>query len=66
MRHSNWQGKSEILGGKPAPVPHFLPQIPHELPWNCIWASVVKSQELTTSAMAWPLESLWYLEEIGP
>jgi len=28
-----WQGKVEILGEKPAPVPHVLPQIPHGLPW---------------------------------
>jgi hypothetical protein len=24
-----WQRKTKALGGKPAPVPRFLPQIPH-------------------------------------
>jgi hypothetical protein len=38
-----WQGKAEVLGEKPVPVPFCPPQI----------ASAVRDRRLTASAMAW-------------
>jgi hypothetical protein len=43
----NWQGKTEILGEKPVPVPFCPPQIPHGLTWDRIRASAVGGRRLT-------------------
>jgi hypothetical protein len=43
-----WQGKTEELGGKPVPVPHCLPQIPHGLTRARTRASAVRGRPLTT------------------
>jgi hypothetical protein len=40
---------------KPVPVHFYPPQIPHGLTWDRSCASAVRGQQLTTSAMAWPL-----------
>jgi hypothetical protein len=43
-----WQGKTEVLGKKPVPVPLCPPQIPHGL----TWASAVRGRRLTAWATA--------------
>jgi hypothetical protein len=50
----NWQGKTEVLGEKPVPVPLCPLQIPHGLTRNWSRASVVRGRQLTTWAMAQP------------
>jgi hypothetical protein len=46
---------------KPAVVPLYPPQIPHDLTWAWTQAALVGSWQLTTWAVAWPLENvvLW-------
>jgi hypothetical protein len=39
-----WQGKTEELGEKPAPVPFFPPHIPHGSTQVQTWASVVTNR----------------------
>jgi hypothetical protein len=48
----NWQGKTEVLGGKPVPVPLCPSQIPHWLTRVRTRASAVGGRRLT----AWPME----------
>jgi hypothetical protein len=43
---------------KPAPVPLWPPQIPHDLTCSQAWAAVVGNQQLTAWATAWPLPSV--------
>jgi hypothetical protein len=50
----NWQGKTEVLGEKPVPVPLCLPQIPHGLTRDRTRASAVGGRRLTAWAMARP------------
>jgi hypothetical protein len=50
----NWQGKTEVLGEKPVPVPLHSPQIPHGLTRDRTRASAVGDRRLTAWAMAWP------------
>jgi hypothetical protein len=40
--------------GKPAPVPLYPPQIPHDLTWARTRAAAVGSQQLTACAMVRP------------
>jgi hypothetical protein len=40
--------------GKPASVPIYLPQIPHDLTWEWSQATAVGSRRLTAWAMARP------------
>jgi hypothetical protein len=47
----NWQGKTEVLGEKPVPVPLCPPQIPHGLIRSRTRASAVRDRQLT----AWTL-----------
>jgi hypothetical protein len=51
----NWQGKTEVLGEKPAPVPLCLPHIPHGL----TRASAVRRRWLTAWTMARPNTRSW-------
>ena len=46
----NWQGKTEVLGEKPVPVPLCPPQIPHGLTRD----SAVRGRRLTAWVMARP------------
>jgi hypothetical protein len=48
-------GKTEVLGGKPAPMPLCPPQIPHDLTWARTRAAAVGNRRLTAWAMARPL-----------
>jgi hypothetical protein len=50
----NWQGKTEVLGEKPVPVPLCPPQIPHGLARDRTRASAVEGLRLTAWAMARP------------
>ena len=50
----NWQGKTEVLGEKPVPVPLCPPQIPHGLIWDRTRSSAVRGRRLTAWAMARP------------
>jgi hypothetical protein len=50
----NWQGKTEVLGEKPVPVPLCPPQIPHGLKGDWTQASAVRGRRLTAWAMARP------------
>jgi hypothetical protein len=50
----NWQGKTEVLGEKPVPVPLCPPQIPHGLTRDRTRASAVRGRRLTAWAMARP------------
>jgi hypothetical protein len=50
----NWQGKTEVLGEKPVPVPLCPPQIPHGLTRDQTRASVVRGWRLTAWAIARP------------
>jgi hypothetical protein len=54
----NWQGKTEVLGEKPLPVPLCPPQIPHGLTWDWSRASAVSGRWLTAWAMARPMPAL--------
>jgi hypothetical protein len=56
-----WRGKTEVLGGKPVPVPLCPPQIPHGLTWDRTRASAVTGRQLTAWAMARQqrLQILW-------
>jgi hypothetical protein len=58
-----WQGKSEVLGRKPAPLPLCPLHIPHELSWRWSNVSAVINQLLTDWAMAWPVLSQLGYEE---
>jgi hypothetical protein len=49
-----WQGKTEVLGEKPVPLPLCSPQIRHELARDRTRASAVGSRRLTAWAMARP------------
>jgi hypothetical protein len=51
----NWQGKTEVLGEKPVPVPLCPPQIPHGLTRYRPRASAVGGRRLTAWAMARPV-----------
>lgn len=46
--NDNWQVTTEVLRQKPFSVPLCLWQILHGLSWGWTWASVVRSQQLTT------------------
>jgi hypothetical protein len=48
----NWQGKTELLGEKPVPAPHFPPQIPHWLTRDRTRASAVRGRRLIAWTMA--------------
>jgi hypothetical protein len=50
----NWQGKTELLGEKPVPVPLCPPQIPHGLTQDRTRASAIGGRRLTAWAMARP------------
>jgi hypothetical protein len=50
----NWHRKTEVLGGKPVPVPLCPPQIPHGLTRDRTLASAVRGRRLTAWAMARP------------
>jgi hypothetical protein len=50
----NWQGKTEVLGEKPVPVPLCPPQIPHRLTRDRTRAFAVGGRRLTAWAMARP------------
>jgi hypothetical protein len=50
----NWQGKTEVLGEKPVPLPLCPPQIPHGLTRDRTRASAVGGRQLTAWAMALP------------
>jgi hypothetical protein len=50
----NWQGKTEVLGENPVPVPLFPPQIPHGLTRDRNRASAVGDRRLTAWATARP------------
>jgi hypothetical protein len=54
----SWQGKTEVLGEKPVPVPLFPPQIPHGLTRDQTRASAVGGRRLTAWAMAQPRKEL--------
>jgi hypothetical protein len=61
----NWQGKTEVLGEKPVPVPLCPPEIPHGLNRDRTRASAVGGRRLTAWAMARPslagtLRSNWF------
>jgi hypothetical protein len=50
----NWQGKTEILGEKPVPVPLCPPHIPHGLTRHRTQSSAVRGRRLTAWATARP------------
>jgi hypothetical protein len=50
----NWQGKTEVLGEKPVPLPLCPPQIPHGLTRDRTRSSAVRGRRLTAWAMARP------------
>jgi hypothetical protein len=50
----NWQGKTEVLGENPVPVPLCPPQIPHGLTRDQTQASAVGGRRLTACVMARP------------
>jgi hypothetical protein len=50
----NWQGKAEVLGEKPVPVPLCPPQNPHGMNRDRTRASAVGDRRLTPWAMARP------------
>jgi hypothetical protein len=50
-----WQGKTEVSGEKPVPMPLCPPQILHGLTRDRTRASMVGGQWLTAWAMAWPI-----------
>jgi hypothetical protein len=50
----NWQGKPEVLGEIPIPVPLCPPKIPHGPTRDRTRASAVRGQRLTAWAMALP------------
>lgn len=52
-----WQGKVEVLGEKPVPVPLCATKIPRGLTWDRIWVSAVTGSRITTSNMARPSQS---------
>jgi hypothetical protein len=54
----NWQGKTEALGDKPAPVPLCPPQITHVLTRDRTRASAVRGRRLTAWVMARPKDTL--------
>jgi hypothetical protein len=54
-------GKTGVLGGIPAPVPHCPPQIPHDLTSHRTKAAAVGNQRLTAQSMAQPTDQLSFL-----
>jgi hypothetical protein len=52
----NWQGKTEVLGEKPVPVPLCPPQIPHGLTRDRTRFSAVTGRRLTACATARPYD----------
>jgi hypothetical protein len=50
----NWQGKTEVLGEKPIPVPLCPPQIPRGLTRDRTRASAVVGRRLTAWTMVGP------------
>jgi hypothetical protein len=48
----NWQGKTDVLGEKPVPVPLCPPQIPHGPSRDRTRASTVTDRRLNAWAMA--------------
>jgi hypothetical protein len=53
-----WQGKTEVLGEKPVPVPLCPPQIAHVLIRDLTRTSAVGGRQLTSWAMARPARLL--------
>jgi hypothetical protein len=47
-----WQGKTEVMGGKPVTVPLCPPQISHGLTWDGTLVSAVRGRQLTPWASA--------------
>jgi len=37
-------GETKIPSEKPVPIPHGPPQIPHQLSWDGMWATMVRGQ----------------------
>jgi hypothetical protein len=58
----NWQGKTEVLGEKPVPVPLCPPQIPHGLTRDRTRASAVRAWRLTPWAMARPIREVYNMK----
>jgi hypothetical protein len=56
----NWQGKTEVLGEKPVPVPLCPPLIPHRLTRDWTRASAVGGRQLTAWAMARPVTAVTF------
>jgi hypothetical protein len=56
----NWQGKTEVLGENPVPVPHCPPQIPHGLTRDRNRASALRGRRLTAWGMARPFGSTYF------
>jgi hypothetical protein len=54
----NWQGKIEVLGWKPVPVPLCPPQIPYGMTRDRTRASAVGGRRLTAWSMARPQSRL--------
>jgi hypothetical protein len=52
----NWQGKTEVLGEKPVPVPLRPQLIPHGLARDRTRASAVRGRRLTAWAMLYDLQ----------
>jgi hypothetical protein len=51
--NENWQEKPKYLE-KTCSSTTFLSQIPYALTWHQTWAVMVRSQQLTVWAIAWP------------
>jgi hypothetical protein len=62
----NWQGKTEVLGENPFPVPLCPPQIPHGLTGGRTPASAVGGRRLTAWAMARPLLTCYCRSGLWP
>jgi hypothetical protein len=56
----NWQGKTEVLGEKPVPVPLYPPQIPNGPNRDRNRASAVRGLRLTSWATARPIWLLYF------
>jgi hypothetical protein len=48
-QNDTWQGKTAVLGEKPAPVPFSPSQTPYKLDWD--WAPGLRSEKPWTTSL---------------
>jgi len=57
-----WCRKTEVLEGKPVPMPYYALRVLHWLAWDCTPTSVVRGQWQTALVTSWPLFAVDFVD----